>query len=84
VAVTALDGVYRFTPETLKVKVGAQVVWQNASEVPHDVTSDTRGWSFRKSLGLHGVVRVRFTRPGTYRYHCSIHPGMAGKIVVHR
>jgi plastocyanin len=52
--------------------------------VPHDVTSDTRGWSFRKSLGLHGVVRVRFTRPGTYRYHCSIHPGMAGKIVVHR
>ena len=27
-------------------------------------------------------VAVRFTAKGTYRYHCTIHPVMHGKIIV--
>ena len=29
-----------------------------------------------------GTYRVRFTRAGTYRYECTIHLGMTGKVFV--
>ncbi|HEX6509831.1 MAG TPA: cupredoxin domain-containing protein [Chloroflexota bacterium] len=81
---TALDGSYRFTPKTLTVKVGTRVAWQNASAALHAVTSRTHGWSFVKRLSLHATVAFTFKKPGTYRYVCALHPGMSGKVVVHR
>ncbi len=27
-------------------------------------------------------LNVRFTKPGTYKYFCDVHPGMVGEVVV--
>jgi plastocyanin len=29
-----------------------------------------------------GSVDITFTTPGSYRYECTIHPGMTAKIIV--
>ena len=33
-------------------------------------------------LGSGATYTVKFTAPGTYNYHCAIHPNMVGTIVV--
>jgi plastocyanin len=76
--------VSRFNPAVVKVNVGTVVTWKNSTAVFHTVTSRTRGWSFKKSLRQNGTASFTFRKPGTYAYYCIVHPGMAGKILVHR
>ena len=47
-------------------------------DTPHNVTFATRHSATKKS----GTYVLRFTRSGTYTYHCTLHPGMDGKVVV--
>ena len=65
----------------LTVPVGTTVTWVNHDEEPHTVTSETGAFS---SAGLvHDDTFVQtFTKPGTYRYSCAIHPYMKGTLVV--
>ena len=35
------------------------------------------------SVRTTGSQRRTFARAGTYRYQCTLHPGMTGRIVVH-
>lgn len=62
---------------------GAIVVWKFADpQVSHNVTSRGRS-RFRSShTMLTGTYRVRFRHPGVYRYVCTIHPNMRGRVVV--
>ena len=72
-----------FAPVALKVKRGDTVEWRFLDErTPHNVRS--RGarrfkGSATKETGTH---RVRFRRAGTYRYVCTIHLNMVGRVVV--
>lgn len=73
---------HMFMPATITVPVGATVTWTNQDGAPHTVTSDAQGvfssgWRFKG-----GHFSFAFTRPGTYPYHCSIHKGMHGVVVV--
>lgn len=73
----------RFTPKTLRVKRNDRVRWTwNDGTTPHNVAS--RGADrFRSSTTkTRGTYLVRFRKAGTYRYVCTIHPGMTGKVVV--
>lgn len=71
-----------FTPSTVKVRKGQTVrwSWQDGPYTPHDVT-------FRK-LRKHsptqtsGSYSLRFAKRGTFKYECTIHLGMTGKVVV--
>jgi plastocyanin len=48
---------------------------------PHTLVADDA--SFRSSgLQLNQTFSQTFSTPGTYPYHCSIHPFMQGKVVV--
>jgi plastocyanin len=72
-----------FSPATVTVRRGDSVrwVWRDPN-VSHDVTSRGR-LRFRSSATrLTGTHTVRFRRKGTYRYVCTIHPSMLGKVVV--
>jgi plastocyanin len=72
-----------FSPSTVTIQRGSSVrwVWKDP-EVSHDVTSRGR-LRFRSSATkLTGTHKVRFSRKGTYRYVCTIHPNMLGKVVV--
>ncbi len=83
VKVTEQSEKYGFSPAMLSVAVGTKVVWTNSTDVPHTVTSDT-GSTLASSMisPSGGTFSFTFTKPGTYTYHCTIHPYMKGTIVV--
>ena len=71
---------FEFKPGTIVINKGDRVVWTNFDSVKHTAT---RGGSFTTGKIKPGKsVAVRFGAKGTYRYHCSLHPEMTGKIVV--
>jgi uncharacterized protein (TIGR03118 family) len=72
----------RFTPVTVEVAVGAQVTWTNKENLLHDVTADDNQYS-SSALAVDETYSHTFTAPGTYAYHCSIHPFMKATVVVH-
>lgn len=72
----------RYHPGTLSIKRGDTVTWlwrDNGTE--HNVT----GSGFKSKTMTHGSFSVRFTKAGTFNYHCTIHvkEGMVGKVIVH-
>jgi plastocyanin len=72
---------FSFTPSTITVSRGTTVRWTNHDDIPHTVVSDDN--SFRsKPLDTGDQFTYTFTKPGTYRYYCSIHPRMTGTVVV--
>lgn len=72
-----------FSPQHLVVRRGATVTfaWRDG-DTPHDVTPTGRHRFRRLGPRKRGVVRVRFARRGSFRYVCTIHPGMAGRVLV--
>jgi plastocyanin len=81
-AATATVGIrgFAYRPGALTVGRGTKVVFANHDSVAHTAT---RGGSFSTGRIRPGrSVAVRFTQRGVYRYHCTIHPTMRGKVVV--
>jgi len=75
-----------FSPSTLEIDAGQEVHWHNTSGILHNITPDnpaqTGVWSAR-SIGASGTTSHTFNVAGqTYDYHCTLHPGMTGRIVV--
>lgn len=89
---------FAFAPKSLSVDVGSTVVWTNADDILHTVTSgrgqkqgvpgvtedkDARpDGTFDQEVELDDAFEFTFDEAGTYRYYCAIHPGMTGSIVV--
>lgn len=68
-----------FTPSTVKIKRGQTVTWRwRDGSIPHNIRGNGFGVGTKKS----GTYRKRFTRKGTFRYVCTIHPTMKGRVVV--
>ena len=64
----------KFSPESLTVKVGSTIVWMNRDSVEHNVTSVNGPASFSsKNLSEGQSFQFKLTRPGVYRYLCTIH-----------
>jgi plastocyanin len=68
-------------PNPATVAQGAVVSWSNTDSTTHDIVSDTGVWDSGR-LATGDSFRFSFALRGTYPYHCSIHPGMTGTIVV--
>ena len=71
-----------FTPDDVDISVGTTVTWTNTDSVAHTSTSNASGWD---SGTIAPGRRFSFTyqTAGTFPYHCAIHPGMVGTVVVH-
>ena len=69
-------------PSTLSIKRGDTVtwLWRDKGE-RHNVT----GGGFKSKTMTSGSFSIRFTKAGTFNYHCTIHvkEGMVGKVIVH-
>jgi plastocyanin len=76
------NGIYAFAPKKLTIKVGTKVTWTNPSDTGHNVTSATSSWTFAKNLDQGATVSYTFKKAGTYKYTCTIHAGMTGRIAV--
>lgn len=70
-----------FIPDDLTIAVGSTVTWTNTDTVPHTSTSDAAGWN-SGTVAAGGQFSFVFPTAGTFPYHCTIHPGMVGTVVV--
>ena len=70
-----------FSPSNLTVVAGTTVTWTNSDAMDHTVTSDT-GLFDSGDISDHKTYSRMFSTAGTFSYHCTIHPGMLGKITV--
>jgi plastocyanin len=72
---------FMFQPVSLTIRAGSTVTWTNDDDEPHTIKSDA-GLFGSRAMGTHERFSVKFDKPGTYHYTCSIHPRMVGTIVV--
>lgn len=69
----------RFQPPAIQVPAGTEVTWRfDDGSVPHNVKGD----GFASKNQTKGTFAHRFDRPGEYRYTCTLHTGMDGRVVV--
>jgi plastocyanin len=80
--VTATAGA-SFDPSSVDIKSGGSVTWTFESN--HNVTFDSGNPATVQNIGTmsSGSDSRTFHTAGTYNYHCTIHSGMTGKVVVH-
>jgi plastocyanin len=72
---------FAFSPQVVTVTAGTIVHWTNQDSEAHTVTSDAGAFG-SSALQPGAGYSFTFTKPGTYAYHCTIHPFMTGKVVV--
>ena len=72
---------YTFNPAALTVPVGATVTWTNRDDEPHTVTSSENVFT-SPGLDEGETFSYEFSTPGTYTYHCKLHPEMTATITV--
>ena len=72
---------FAFAPTATTVSVGTTVQWKNLDGEPHTVRSIDASFA-SGALDQNDTYTVKFDKPGTYKYVCSIHPQMVGTIVV--
>lgn len=70
-----------FAPDEVSVDAGTTVVWTNTDSVAHTTTADGNAWN-SGIVSPGGRFSVKFQTAGTFPYHCTIHPGMVGTVVV--
>jgi plastocyanin len=86
-----------FTPNPKSVSLGqsgsATVRWVNQDVVSggayggstgttHNITSDNGAFAASGLLAAGASFTATFSAPGTFPFHCAIHPNMVGSIVV--
>jgi len=72
---------FSFRPKRIEVDRRTRVRWLNAGGVAHTVTSATGLWD-SGSIAPGDMFSRVFRRAGTFRFLCSIHPSMTGRVVV--
>lgn len=70
-----------FRPKTITIAKGTRLKWTNRGAVSHTTTSTKGLWNSGVLAPGDSFSRV-FKRAGTFKYHCTIHSTMRGKIVV--
>ena len=83
-AVTIQD--FSFSPASLTIAAGTTVRWTNNGPSSHTTTSDAGAWSsgtlsppsggggYGGGGSAGATFDFKFTQPGNYPYHCSLHP----------
>jgi plastocyanin len=71
----------QFSPRTVVVAAGQQVVWRNDDQVAHTVTAQDGSWT--SALLPPGATYVHtFAEPGNYAITCTPHPFMKSTVQV--
>jgi plastocyanin len=70
-----------FNPNPITISRGGSVTWMNNDTTSHTSTSDSGMWN-SGTLAPGAQFTATFSSAGTFTYHCAIHPGMVGSVVV--
>lgn len=76
----AIEG-FAFNPADITATVGQTITFTNRDSAPHTATLDDGSCSTANipNGGSGGLV---FSAPGTYPFHCGVHPNMKGTITI--
>lgn len=72
---------FLFSPGTITIHVGDTIVWSNNGPSPHTATANNGSFD-TGVLSKSKSASVTFHTPGTFDYHCTIHPFMHGAVIV--
>lgn len=67
---------------SVEVAAGGQVAVDNRDGAPHTVTADDGDFDSGQVSGGSTAAFVAPAQPGTYDFHCEIHPDMSGTLTV--
>ena len=72
-----------FAPNPTTMRVGQTVAWKNNDSTVHNALEDV-GERFATGTVNPGATSSPRTMSaaGTFTYHCTIHPGMVGQLIV--
>ena len=70
-----------YVPNPVMVPVGTKLTWSNTDTTTHDMVSDGGVWDSGR-IAPGNQFDFTFQSKGTFPYHCSIHAGMVGTVVV--
>jgi hypothetical protein len=77
-------GDFRFENERVLLRRGTTFTWRFVGSTEHDVTVVGGPVGFSSPWTLRGTFSHRFTRAGTYRLFCSLHPTRMSQLVTVR
>jgi plastocyanin len=72
---------FAFSPAALTIEAGTTVTWTNQDSATHTATADDGSFD-TGDIAQGASASVTFDTPGTFTYHCSIHPNMVASITV--
>jgi plastocyanin len=73
---------FAFSPEPVTAKVGDVIGWTNSDSAGHTASLDD-GTCATDTIATGQTQALVFSAPGTYPYHCAIHPSrMKGTITI--
>jgi plastocyanin len=71
-----------YAPNDLSVLTGTTVVWRNGDATTHTVTAEDDSFD-SDYIPPGGTFAQTFSKPGTYKFYCSIHRFMRGVVRVY-
>ena len=76
-------GSQSFSPNPTTMRVGQTVAWKNNDTIAHDATQDACALLDTGTVSAGATsAPLTMSTAGTFTYHCTIHPGMVGTLVV--
>ncbi len=73
---------FKFSPEPIRVLAGDTVLWTNQDQSQHTSTSDDGTEWDSPRLDRGADYSRAFSSPGTFKYHCAVHPFIHGTVIV--
>jgi YVTN family beta-propeller protein len=71
---------FAFAPASVELKAGQSITWTNDDGAPHAIS--VKGGASSPILAPGETHSMKFDKPGSYDYVCSVHPYMTGRIMV--
>jgi plastocyanin len=71
-----------YDPAVITVQAGAIVRWVNRDSAIHSVVFSDAGINPSGVLSASQSWSWKFNTPGTYAYHCGVHPKATGTVIV--
>jgi nitrite reductase (NO-forming) len=78
----AVDNTKTFEPAAIAINSGDTVTWTNDDTTFHIVASKAEGVFTSDLISQKQTFEHKFAERGSYDYYCSIHPWMAGDVIV--
>jgi plastocyanin len=82
ISMVADRGNQSYAPNPTTMRVGQTVAWKNNDTTTHDATQDASRFQTGTVSAGSTSSPITMSTAGTFAYHCTIHPGMVGTLVV--